>query len=208
MSEAVKPKGVRGPYDPVGTRKALLKSALHLFEARGFHASSVSAIAQGAGVAKGGFYHHFASKEDLLVEIHDEYIQYFEAVVEEALENARTPADVISALIAAGVANVHYNQPGVAVFIRERRFLRDDRFESVRRHRRRMQRWYSDAIREGVASGLFRSDIDPSVASQAIVGMTALAFQWYDPNGRLTHSEVAETMTRLVLQGLTIEHEP
>ena len=47
------------------TLSALTRAAKTLFVERGFAATSVDQIVAKAGVAKGAFYHHFASKEDV-----------------------------------------------------------------------------------------------------------------------------------------------
>ncbi len=50
------------------TRTRLLDTALRLVRERGFAATSVNDLCAAAGVTKGAFYHHFASKEQLGVE--------------------------------------------------------------------------------------------------------------------------------------------
>ncbi|MBX9846529.1 MAG: TetR/AcrR family transcriptional regulator [Xanthobacteraceae bacterium] len=47
-------------------RGELLDSAQALFFSKGYEATTVADIMERAGVSKGGFYHHFAAKEDLL----------------------------------------------------------------------------------------------------------------------------------------------
>ena len=44
---------------------AILASARQLFIERGFAAVSIDDIAAGAGIAKGGLYHHFRAKHDV-----------------------------------------------------------------------------------------------------------------------------------------------
>ena len=51
------------------TRERLLTAAQELIEAGGYGAASVIAIAERAGVAAGTLYRHFASKEELFVEV-------------------------------------------------------------------------------------------------------------------------------------------
>ncbi len=51
------------------TRARLLRSAQELIEEDGYGAASVVAISQRAGVAAGTMYRHFASKEELFVEL-------------------------------------------------------------------------------------------------------------------------------------------
>ncbi len=49
------------------TRHEILKSAHQLFLKNGFHGTSMRQIAQGAGIAVGGIYNHFASKDEIFV---------------------------------------------------------------------------------------------------------------------------------------------
>ena len=51
------------------SRKEILNAALELFAVNGFHATSISQIAEKAGVSKGLMYNYFASKDDLLKEV-------------------------------------------------------------------------------------------------------------------------------------------
>src|SRR5262249_53776854 len=51
------------------TRERLVSAARELLEEGGYVAASVQAISARAGVATGGLYRHFPSKEDLFVEV-------------------------------------------------------------------------------------------------------------------------------------------
>ena len=71
------------------TRKeAILRAATELFAQRGYTATPTSEIAQAAGVAEGTIFHHFKTKEGILVHIVkgmlDAYIQGIEVQAQEA----------------------------------------------------------------------------------------------------------------------------
>jgi TetR/AcrR family transcriptional regulator, transcriptional repressor for nem operon len=51
------------------SREAITASAAALLRERGIKASSVMDVMKGAGLTVGGFYNHFASKEELFVEV-------------------------------------------------------------------------------------------------------------------------------------------
>ena len=53
----------------LATRERLLAAARELIEDGGYGSASVAAIAERAGVAAGTLYRHFASKEDLFVDV-------------------------------------------------------------------------------------------------------------------------------------------
>jgi TetR/AcrR family transcriptional repressor of nem operon len=65
-------------------RDQLIKSAVEVFHTRGFNGSSVQDIVETAGVPKGSFYNHFASKEALGVEVVHAYCRLVDAYVAEA----------------------------------------------------------------------------------------------------------------------------
>jgi AcrR family transcriptional regulator len=68
------------------TRERLLAAARQVIEEGGYGAASVLAIADRAGVAAGTLYRHFASKEELFVEV-------FRSVCEREERAMRTAAD-------------------------------------------------------------------------------------------------------------------
>ena len=61
-------------------KKKLFTAAMQLFEAQGYFATSIEAIAAKAGVSKGLTYNYFATKEELLVALLDDATQRMAAV--------------------------------------------------------------------------------------------------------------------------------
>ncbi|WP_296002405.1 TetR/AcrR family transcriptional regulator [Rugamonas sp.] len=56
-------------------REQIVSTSLALLHSRGFNATSVQDITEAAGVPKGSFYNHFASKEALGLEVLERYAQ-------------------------------------------------------------------------------------------------------------------------------------
>ncbi len=54
-------------------RDKLIEAATALFSEHGFHATGINRILEVSGVAKKTLYHHFPSKEDLIVEVIKQY---------------------------------------------------------------------------------------------------------------------------------------
>lgn len=60
---------------PVTARDKLLEAGVRLIREQGYAATSVEQLCQAAGVSKGAFFHHFASKEALGVALADYWSQ-------------------------------------------------------------------------------------------------------------------------------------
>ncbi|MFF2501687.1 MULTISPECIES: TetR/AcrR family transcriptional regulator [Peribacillus] len=63
--------------------KMIIDKSVELFAEKGYHATSVQEIAEKCGIAKGSFYNHFKSKEELLVSI---FKFYYEALTDSLLD--------------------------------------------------------------------------------------------------------------------------
>lgn len=59
----------RTAADAAATRQAILAAATALFAADGYTATSMDAIAEGAGVTRGAVHHHFGDKRSIFVEV-------------------------------------------------------------------------------------------------------------------------------------------
>jgi TetR/AcrR family transcriptional regulator, transcriptional repressor for nem operon len=64
-----------GGARPTTYRSQLLAEGSKQFHVRGFHATAVNEILDGAGVPKGSFYYHFGSKSQFGLSVLDEYMK-------------------------------------------------------------------------------------------------------------------------------------
>jgi len=80
------------------TKESLLKAALRVFAANGYHGSSVADIAKEAKVSKALFYHYFESKNELLVIFAKQRLEEWTPLIEN-LETIKDAKDRIVFLI-------------------------------------------------------------------------------------------------------------
>lgn len=80
-------------------REQLIDVALRLFSRHGYHATGIDLILKEAGIAKKTLYHHFPSKEDLIVEVLRKYDKQFIAAVDEKVRRlADSPSERLLAI--------------------------------------------------------------------------------------------------------------
>jgi len=149
-------------------RRRLLEAAVRVFARAGYHGSRVGDIAEEAGVAHGLLYHYFSSKEEVLRTIFrenwGELLKRFRAV-----ERSDEPADEKLEGIAKILLRTWRNDPDlVTVMVREvarSRHLQEE-VGAVREAFAIVQR----IVEQGQEEGLFRSELDPRLASWLVYG--------------------------------------
>ncbi|HEX4210876.1 MAG TPA: TetR/AcrR family transcriptional regulator [Candidatus Binataceae bacterium] len=82
-------------------RIQLLDAAAHLFNERGFHATSMRDIAKEVGMLSGSIYYHFQSKEEMLLAVYEQGMQRIADEVARAVAEAEEPWQRLEAACAA-----------------------------------------------------------------------------------------------------------
>jgi TetR/AcrR family transcriptional regulator, cholesterol catabolism regulator len=189
-------------YTPARTRELLIDSALTLFGEKGFRATSVQEIVLAAGVTKGAFYHHFASKEDLLWLIQSELFAAHLRLLDEVLDKAASPADQLRELVRGSVLNATRYRAYLAVSVQERGTLTGERAVAMKNAWDELESKMEDIVVRGIEAGDFESAVHPRIAITGIVGMSTWVHQWYRPGGQLSAEAIAEGLAQMTLSGL------
>jgi AcrR family transcriptional regulator len=71
---------VEPEVEPASTASLIVRSAALLFHARGFDAVTIDDLGAAVGIAGPSVYHHFATKQDVLVAVFDEAVSALEAM--------------------------------------------------------------------------------------------------------------------------------
>jgi AcrR family transcriptional regulator len=180
-------------------RQELTKEASRLFAERGYHGTSMDALAQALGVQKGSLYSLIGSKQELLYATMREGAIAFHAALDAVPE--RAPATERVRLALRGHLRVVSEQLDVAtVFTREWRYLEGEHREEIVSERRRYEERWRALFREGVESGDLRTDLDVATTTLLVLSAANWAYTWLDP-GRDT-DELADRFTAILVDGI------
>lgn len=91
-------------------RERIIEVAARLFRERGFDGIGVADLMKSAGLTHGGFYGHFASKEDLMAQACARALEGSLDTVKQRAE--RDGGDSLSAVAAAYLSPAHRDRPG------------------------------------------------------------------------------------------------
>jgi AcrR family transcriptional regulator len=184
----------RGPH----TREAIHAAAIELFAQRGYHATSMRAIASAAHIQPAAIYHWYRNKEAILVELQDEFMEELTERVVAAMERHDRPALRLAAAVREHVVYHGVHTKAAFVTDSEIRALTKGPRKALIAKRDSYEAIFRDEIRAGIGDGTLRSS-DAGVASHAILLQCTGVALWFNPKGTLPLDQVADVHIELVL---------
>jgi AcrR family transcriptional regulator len=187
----------RGPE----TREAIHRAAVELFAARGYHATSMRAIAAASRVQPAAIYHWYPSKEAILVSLQDDFMEQLTEKVVAAMDEHEKPGLRLGAAVREHV--VFHGNHRLAAFVTdsEIRALTKRRRAALIAKRDAYQEMFTRMVRAGIRDGSLKAS-DAAVAAYAILLQCTGVALWFDPRGPLSLDRVADLHVELVLGSL------
>jgi TetR/AcrR family transcriptional regulator, cholesterol catabolism regulator len=180
-------------------REELTREAARLFAERGFHGTSMDALAQALGVQKGSLYSLTGSKQELLFETMRGGANAFHSALDTVPDDATAVERVREAL--RGHLRVVAEQLDVAtVFTREWRYLEGAYRDEIVAERRRYEKRWRGLLRDGVESGDLRTDLDVGATTLLVLSAANWAYTWLEPGWNT--DELADRFTAILVDGM------
>ncbi|TQK63744.1 TetR family transcriptional regulator [Brevibacillus sp. AG162] len=183
-------------------RERIIETSMRLFEANGYHKVTVDQIVKDSGTSKGGFYHNFKSKDELLYIIHDQFITYVLEKAEEAYEKWDTPTERLQAIVKSFVMMIDLYRSQVTIFYQESLFLAPEYYTDIETKRDRYKKIMFTVISDGIESGEFRPELPVPIVSMAIFGMVNWIYKWYQKSGTYSIEQIADIYADMVLHSV------
>ncbi len=182
------------------TRRLLLEAGAHVFAENGVARTRAADISRAAGVAVGTFYLHFADKQALLREL------LFRGMTElraRLYEIYKTPHASVAEAVRHQVetmVRLAEEHPAICRILFSTEVASTPIGAEVLNLLAGMQ---EEGLREGMAEGHVRKDIDPAVAAQTLVGMQMHVLSWWTRDPGVAPREVLiDTLTKVRLSGV------
>jgi AcrR family transcriptional regulator len=183
------------------TRDEILEMTAHLIATEGYGACTMRSISKRVEMKAGSLYHHFASKEEIVLEIMNRGAAMLLEEVKGAVEKLDDDAPFLDKFRAAVTIHVACKLDGANPFMRVYEHLSPD----IKRQGRMMRRKYSDfwiaLIEGGKAAGEVRPGLSTTLFLSYLLSSLNHAPEWFNRN-HMRIDEISAVIVDVVSVGI------
>lgn len=182
-TEAIEQRLMTNPDSPRGR---LLDNAARLFREKGYERTTVRDIAAAVGIQSGSIFHHFSSKEDILLAVMTEALAYFTAELRMAIEAEAEPEARLLACIHSELQfTVGDDTTAImSLLITEWRSLGPDNQREILEYRTAYEQLWMDVLAQAREQGLVEGDV--FVLRRLLAGAIHWTMNWFHLDGALS----------------------
>lgn len=190
------------------TRATLLKTALAVFSAKGYAATTLDDVAKAAKVTRGAIYWHFKSKADLYNTLVEEFSVRGAAVVQQAIAEGGSLIEILRRVFIRQCALIEDDKEARAVM--ELALFKTGLDPELRAGRKKqveagnaLLEGIAGAMQQGIAQGILRNDIDPADMARAFLAFENGVIQlWLTTPKSFSLKQGAESFADILIAGL------
>jgi AcrR family transcriptional regulator len=177
----------------------VLGAAADSFVALGYHGTTMREIARRADLSVPGLYHHYPSKQNMLVAVLDATMADLRWRLDAADDEGDGDPVARLELLVSALVLYHCRRKGLGfIALSEMRSLDPANRRRIAARRTEVQRLVDTAVLDGAARGLFRTRY-PLDASRAVVTMSIAVATWFQMEMPLTPEDVAQRYVEYAL---------
>lgn len=187
-------------------RAELIRVSANVFREKGYASTTLNDIATVFGTDRASLYYYVGSKEELFQECITNALVDNMAKATTISEATSTPRERLTALIELLINSQVEHYPYLFVYIQEDMEhvdSADTRWAtSMVEMTHTFERFFIDAIVEGVRQGDFRSDLSPTLMANSLFGMTQWTHRWWVPGKKHDAAELIRVFTGVLFEGI------
>lgn len=179
----------------------ILEIAQRLFCENGYAATSIRDIAKAANVEPASLYSHINGKEELLDRTCFMMADKFLTGIDDVNDIYFDAAQKLKMAVDTHINILTNHLDASVVFQHEWRYLSDERKAEFIELRNKYEEGFRVIVQTGIDEGIF-NEVDVKFATLALLSSLNWIVEWYDKDGDLTPSEIADRLYQFVLTGL------
>jgi len=190
------------PVAVTDSRQEILRTAARLFHRRGYDATSMNDVAAALKFSKGGLYHHFQSKDEILFSLLEHAMQITQERVIEPVLKVPDPEQRLRQLIRRHVEVVLSPQDReISIMLHENHPLPPSLRRRINRRKKDYVHFVESLVAEVQRARHASNSVTARAATFALLGMINWLHQWYRPEGALDAEQLARQFADLFFSG-------
>jgi AcrR family transcriptional regulator len=159
-------------------------------------------VAAALKLSKGGLYHHFQSKDEMLFHIMNHALDITEERVVKAVRGIQNPEERLRTVIRLHIEVVlSVRDREVTVMLHENHPLPPSLRKQINQRKKDYIHFVEGLIAEVQKQKGSKGAVSPRAAALALLGMINWIYQWYKPEGRLQAQDLIPQYTELLFAG-------
>ncbi len=186
----------------IDSRQEILRTAARLFQQRGYDATSMNDVAAALKLSKGGLYHHFQSKDEILFNLMNHAMDITQSRVIDGVKGIADPEERLRLLIRRHIEVVmSVRDREITVMLHENHPLPPAMRRRINARKKDYVHFVENLIEEVQRGRSSRGSVTPRAAAFALLGMINWIYQWYRPEGALDEESLARQYTEVFFGG-------
>jgi TetR/AcrR family transcriptional regulator, cholesterol catabolism regulator len=184
-------------------RQEILRAAARLFQQQGYDATSMNDVAAALKLSKGGLYHHFQSKDEILFHIMSHAMDITEERVIKAARRVENPEERLRTLIRLHIGVVLSEEDReITVMLHENHPLPPALRRKINGRKKDYIHFVEILIADVQRQLKSSATVTPRAAAFALLGMINWIYQWYKPASALTGDAIVSQFTEIFFRGV------
>ena len=183
-------------------RQEILRAAARLFQQQGYDATSMNDVAAALKLSKGGLYHHFQSKDEILFDLMNHAMDITEERVINPVKAIADPEERLRTLLRRHIAVVLSERDReITVMLHENHPLSPPLRKRINARKKDYVHFLENLISEVQRARGSKGTVTARAAAFAVLGMLNWIYQWYSPEGSLQEESLVQQYTEILFQG-------
>jgi AcrR family transcriptional regulator len=183
-------------------RQEILRTAARLFQQRGYDATSMNDVAAALKLSKGGLYHHFQSKDEILFNIMSHAMDITEERVINVVRRMQGAEERLRMLIRLHIEVVLSEEDReITVMLHENHPLSPGLRRKINGRKKDYVHFVENLVADVQRLRTPAPAVTPRAATFALVGMINWIYQWYQPSGSLNGEAIVRQYTEIFFRG-------
>ena len=186
----------------IDSRQEILRTAARLFQQQGYDATSMNDVAAALKLSKGGLYHHFQSKDEILFNLMDHAMEITQQRVINPVRAISDPDEAIRTLIRLHIETVlSLRDREITVMLHENHPLPPALRRRINVRKKDYIHFVENLVAHAQKKRQSKGTVTPRAAAFALLGMINWIYQWYQPEGALQLEDLARQYTEIFFAG-------